>query len=243
MSQEGPGDLDKVFKALGNVTRRRILQLLAQGARYPYELSKTLGLTQRGVFKHLESLQEAGLVERYHGESELGPDRVYYRLNARFGLSTTILPDVFTVRLTRTERTGRILVPRGFIFPEARPDLTALKRLLRELGKVNKRLTDIDEERMRFASLRGKIINKIDEIMDQSVWDEESCQKVRALIDPIKMHSSDTQEETRDMWTETVKQTIRLFESLFETHGTVLEKESRERTEDSDEEEFDISPE
>ena len=96
MSQEGPGDLDKVFKALGSVTRRRILQLLAQGARYPYELSKTLGLTQRGVFKHLEALQEAGLIERYHGESELGPDRVYYRLNARFGLSTTILPDVFT---------------------------------------------------------------------------------------------------------------------------------------------------
>ncbi|MGY5859606.1 MAG: helix-turn-helix domain-containing protein, partial [Candidatus Thorarchaeota archaeon] len=166
MSQDGPGDLDKVFKALGNVTRRRILQLLAQGARYPYELSKTLGLTQRGVFKHLEALQEAGLVERFHGESELGPDRVYYRLNDKFGgLSTTILPDVFTVRLTRRGGTGRILIPKGFIIPEARPDVTAVRRLLSELGKVNKRLVNLDEERLRFSSLRGKIITKIEEIM------------------------------------------------------------------------------
>jgi len=244
MSQEGPGNLDKVFKALGNVTRRRILQLLAQGARYPYELSKTLGLTQRGVFKHLESLQEAGLVERFHGESELGPDRVYYRLNSRFGgLSTTILPDVFTVRLTRRERSGRILVPKGFIIPEARPDVTAVKRLLRELGKVNKRLLEIDEERMRFASLRGQIIRKIEEIMNQSEWDDESCQKVRALIDPIRQQESDTHEDPHDIWAETVKQTIRLFENLFSTPRHILTKKSQKDTEENDEdEEFVINP-
>ncbi len=240
MSQEGPGNLDKVFKALGSVTRRRILQLLAQGARYPYELSKTLGLTQRGVFKHLESLQEAGLVERFHGESELGPDRVYYRLNSKFGgLSTTILPDVFTVRLTRRERSGRILVPKGFIIPEARSDVTTVKRLLRELGKVNKRLLEIDEERMRFASLRGQIIRKIEEIMDQSEWDEESCQKVRTLIDPIR-HQADSQEDSHDIWAETVQQTIRLFESLFSTHGHIVKKKSQESSEDDEDEEFDV---
>ncbi|MGY5880432.1 MAG: helix-turn-helix domain-containing protein [Candidatus Thorarchaeota archaeon] len=241
MSQEGPGDLDKVFKALGNVTRRRILQLLAQGARYPYELSKTLGLTQRGVFKHLEALQEAGLVERFSGESELGPDRVYYRLNDKFGgLSTTILPNVFTVRFTRREGTGRILVPKGFIVPEARPDVTAVRSLLRELGKVNKRLLDIDEERLRFASLRGKIIKKIEDIMDQAQWDEESCQKVRSLIDPIKQETH-PEFDSPDIWTETVKQTIRLFESLFQTHGqSVTSKKSKEEIEDD--EEFVINP-
>ncbi len=244
MSKEGPGELDKVFKALGNVTRRRILQLLAQDARYPYELSKVLGSNYRGILKHLDALQEAGLVERFHGESELGPDRVYYRLNARFGLSTTILPDVFTVRLTRRDKTSRILVPKGFIIPEARPDVTAVKRLLRELGKVNKRLVNIDEERMRFTSLRGKIIRKIEEIMDQSAWDEESCQKVRALIDPIKQLASDPQEDPHDIWTETVKQTLRLFESLFETQGDIIQKKSQQDTEDDDEDkEFIINPE
>lgn len=242
MSKEGPGELDKVFKALGNVTRRRILQLLAQDARYPYELSKVLGSNYRGILKHLEALQEAGLVERFHGKSDLGPDRVYYRLNARFGLSTTILPDVFTVRLTRREKTSRILIPKGFIVPEARPDVTAIKRLLRELGKVNKRLLDIDEERMRFTSLRGKIIRKIEEIMDQSEWDEESCQKVRALIDPIRQQAPDPHEDPHDIWTETVKQTIRLFESLFETQGNIVTMKSQKDNEDDEDEEFVVNP-
>ncbi len=234
MSQEGPGDLDRVFKALGNVTRRRILQLLAQRAHYPYELSTMLGLTPRGVFKHLESLQKAGLVEREHGESELGPDRVYYRLNVRFGLSTTILPDAFVVRLTRHGRTGRLIVPQGFVVPEARPDVAAVKKLLRELGKVNRRLSDLDEERMRFASLRGQIIRQIETIMDEAQWDEESCQKVRTLLDPVRQQMDESMEEEADAWTSTVQEALRLFERMFSGQRPRLKK----KTSDQEEEEF-----
>jgi hypothetical protein len=158
-------------------------------------------------------------------------------LNARFGLSTTILPDVFTIRFTRRE--GSLLVPKGFIIPEARPDVTAVKKLLRELGKVNKRLEDIDEERLRFASLRGKIINKIEEIMENANWDEASCQKVRSLINPLR-HQIDPKEDVHEIWAETMKETIRLFESLFQSHAssTSIEEETV-----SDEEEFVIEPE
>ena len=230
MSQEGPGDLDRVFKALGNETRRRILRLLAQRAHYPYELSSMLGLTPRGVFKHLEALQKAGLVEREHGESELGPDRVYYRLNIRFGLSTTILPDAFTVRVTRHGQTGRIVIPRGFVIPEARPDVAAVRSLLRELGKVNRRLTAIDQERMRFTSLRGQIIRQIETIMDQAQWDEESCQKVRSLLDPIRQQMDESVET--DTWTSTVQEALRLFERMFSVQPQRREKIS----EDDDEE-------
>ena len=215
MSQ-GPSDLDKVFKALGNETRRRILRLLAQGERYPYELSKVLGLTPRGVFKHLEALQEAGLVERQHGESEVGPDRVYYRLNVRFGLSTTILPDAFVVRLRSHGRSGRrLIVPQGFIIPEARPDVAAVRKLLRELGKVNRKLESLDDERMRFASFRSQIIRQIDAIMEHADWDEESCQRVRSLIDPIRQQVDESVEEREDAWASTVKEALRLFEEML----------------------------
>lgn len=241
MSQEKPDDLDKVFKALGNVTRRRILQLLAQGERYPYELSKTLDLTQRAVFKHLDALQKAGLVERYHGESDLGPDRVYYRLNARFGLSTSIQPDAFFVRFTRRGGSTSIIVPKGFVIPDARPDVTAVRKLLNELGKVNKRLLDIDDERMRFASLRGQIIKRIEDIMNQCDWDENSCQRVRSLIDPIRQPVIDNVDEINDVWTETIKQTISLFESLFESDMVTESVDNDD--EEEDDEEYLIEPE
>ena len=224
MSQEGPGDLDRVFKALGNETRRRILRLLAQRAHYPYELSSMLGLTPRGVFKHLEALQKAGLIEREQRESDLGPDRIYYRLNVRFGLSTTILPDAFVVRLTKHGQTGRLIVPQGFIIPEARPDVAAVRRLLRELGKVNKRLTAIDQERMRFTSLRGQIIRQIDTIMDEAKWDEESCQKVRTLLDPVRQQMDDPVEP--DAWTTTVQEALRLFERMFSARHPIPKKTS-----------------
>jgi predicted transcriptional regulator len=225
MSQEGPSDLDKVFKALGNETRRRILRLLSQGERYPYELSKLLGLTPRGVFKHLEALQDAGLVEREHGESEVGPDRVYYRLNVRFGLSTTILPDAFVVRLTSHGAAGRrLLRPQGFIIPEARPDVTAVRKLLRELGKVNRQLEHLEEERMRFASLRSQIIRRIEAIMEYARWDEATCQKVRTMIDPIRQEMDESVEEREDAWTSTVKEALKLFESMLASHSQSSEK-------------------
>jgi len=217
MSQEGPGEQEtKVFKALANETRRRIIHLLAQGDRYPYELSKILGFTPRGVFKHLEALQEAGLVEREHGESEVGPDRVYYRLNRRFGLSTTILPGSFAVRIiSRDTSTRKLIVPQGFIIPEARPDVAAVRKLLRELGKVNRRLESIDNEKMKFASFRSRIIQQIEAIMDHAKWDEESCQKVRSLINPIRQQVYDTTQEREDAWESIVHEALRLFESLL----------------------------
>jgi len=238
MSQ-GPSDLDKVFKALGNETRRRILRLLAQGERYPYELSKVLGLTPRGVFKHLEALQEAGLVERQHGESEVGPDRVYYRLNVRFGLSTTILPDAFVVRLRSHGRTGRhLIVPQGFIIPEARPDVAAVKKLLRELGKVNRKLESLDDERMRFASLRSQIIHQIEAIMEHAEWDEESCQKVRSLIDPIRQQVDETVEAREDAWASTVQEALKLFEEML----TGRPPATRKKSESEDDEEIVLDP-
>ncbi|MDH4213435.1 MAG: helix-turn-helix domain-containing protein [Candidatus Thorarchaeota archaeon] len=224
MSEEGPSDLDKLFRALSSDTRRRILQLLAQGERYPYELSKTLGLTPPGVFKHLEALQDAGLVERELVESDLGPDRVYYRLNARFGLSTTILPNAFVVRLIRRS-SGGIVVPQGFIIPEARQDVAAIRRLLNELGRVNKRLADLDEERMRFASVRGEIINQIESIMSMCSWDEKSCQEVRALLDPIKQSATTIDDDQPDVWASTVKEALKLFERLFATNESEEEDE------------------
>jgi predicted transcriptional regulator len=234
MSQEGPSELDRLFRALASDTRRRILRLLAQGERYPYELSKTLKLTPRGVFKHLEALQDAGLVEREPGESDLGPDRVYYRLNARFGLSTTILPNSFIVRLIRRSPSG-VLVPQGFIIPEARQDVAAVRHLLNELGKVNKRLADLDEERMRFASVRGQIIKQIESIMQQCSWDEESCQEVRKLLDPMRQTATTVEEEEPEIWASAVKEAISLFEKFFESQESALTSEEEEDLDEDDE--------
>jgi len=216
LSKTEPEDIDKVFKALGHITRRRILRLLAQHPRYPYELSKILDLNRRVVLKHLDALQEAGLVEVEPGASDLGPDRTYYKLNVRIGLSTTILPNTFAVRMSQIGGSHILAIPRGFVVPDASPDVKAVKGLLSELNRVNTKLKSIDEERARFASLRSRIIQKIEDIMTECNWDAESCQRVRSLLDPTSTQRNDKHTTIEDEWSEALKEALKLLEQLLQ---------------------------
>jgi DNA-binding transcriptional ArsR family regulator len=57
------GDLDAVWKALSDPTRRAILDLLRQGPRTTTEIVDAFPhLTRFGVMKHIDVLREAGLV-------------------------------------------------------------------------------------------------------------------------------------------------------------------------------------
>ncbi len=66
-------DEDKVFKALGDSTRRFLLDLLfSHDGRTLGELESELTMTRFGVMKHLRVLEEAGLiVTRRSGREKL----------------------------------------------------------------------------------------------------------------------------------------------------------------------------
>ena len=65
-----------VFDALGDPTRRHIVESLAQGEASATQLAANLPVTRQAVAKHLTALREAGLVEsRRQGRETL------YRVN------------------------------------------------------------------------------------------------------------------------------------------------------------------
>ncbi len=66
-------DLDAVFRALADPTRRYLLDLLfAQDGRTLSELEAELTMTRFGVMKHLKVLEQAGLViSRRSGREKL----------------------------------------------------------------------------------------------------------------------------------------------------------------------------
>jgi DNA-binding transcriptional ArsR family regulator len=66
-----------VFDALGDPTRRHIVESLSQGEASATRLAADLPVTRQAVSKHLTALREAGLVEsRRQGRETL------YRVNA-----------------------------------------------------------------------------------------------------------------------------------------------------------------
>jgi predicted transcriptional regulator len=179
------------------------------------ELSKLLELNRRVVLKHLDALQDAALVEREAGDSDLGPDRIYYRLKASFGLSTTISPNAFLMRFTQRQHLGALASHSSFVIRDTNPDVKVVRRLLGELDKTHKQLSVIDEERMRLASIRAEIIRRIEGIMNECKWDRKSCQRVRALIDPVRMGIPIETTTERDPWSESIREALNLFEKMF----------------------------
>lgn len=72
--------LDKsTFKALASENRIAILKSLDKRRKTASELSHELGTTVQGISEHLQSLQQAGLVERQENERKW----VYYNLTGK----------------------------------------------------------------------------------------------------------------------------------------------------------------
>ena len=59
-----PQDLDAVFAALADPTRRAILSRLAAGEASVNEIAAPFAISQPAVSKHLKVLERAGLIER-----------------------------------------------------------------------------------------------------------------------------------------------------------------------------------
>jgi len=62
--QQSPPDLDAVFAALADPTRRAILLRLADGQASVNELAAPFAMSQPAVSRHLKVLERAGLIER-----------------------------------------------------------------------------------------------------------------------------------------------------------------------------------
>ena len=62
--QTGDDQLDRVFAALANSTRRAMLARLARGEANVNELASPFQLSLPAISKHLKVLEQAGLVQR-----------------------------------------------------------------------------------------------------------------------------------------------------------------------------------
>lgn len=62
--REAPPDLDAIFAALADPTRRSILTRLSTGEASLAEIAAPFRMSQPAVSKHLRVLERAGLVER-----------------------------------------------------------------------------------------------------------------------------------------------------------------------------------
>lgn len=103
-------DVDAVFSALSDPTRRRVIRSLSQdGPSTVTELAGRIPVTRQAIAKHLAALDEAGLV----GSSSTGRRRAYHLTPGPLSEAMDWMVEVGAEWDARLETLRRVLEPGG----------------------------------------------------------------------------------------------------------------------------------
>jgi ArsR family transcriptional regulator len=188
-----PDEIDVLLDVLGNETRRRILQLLADEPRYFIQLSKDLGVSQQAVLKHLEILERYGFVVSFQGESDFAaPKRKYFQLNRSCMLAIGITNDtVQFVFHDISQEPSKDALNRGDLksVQKAVVDLEREKDHSKIVGmsdallrEINQKLRDLANTEISLLRLKQKITRTAHEAIRESFEEELQRQILYSTI-------------------------------------------------------------
>jgi DNA-binding transcriptional ArsR family regulator len=100
-------DIDRVFHALGDPTRRAIVERLSQGPISVSRLAEPLDITLAAVVQHLQVLEESGLVKT----EKLGRVRTCSIDPAGLAVAKQWIEDRRSIWDRRLDRLGDLLAP------------------------------------------------------------------------------------------------------------------------------------
>jgi predicted transcriptional regulator len=154
-------DADVILDILGNDTRRRILAVLAEQPMYFNQLAREVDVGQQAMLRHLQALEEVGLVETYAEKSDLGaPDRKYYRLNTSFILTVSLSADNFTVTNQRMEESRRRESIKYYRRLGGASPKSAEQDAGQELSVLRDSLSDIEQESPQSVAQLSDMLGK-----------------------------------------------------------------------------------
>jgi ArsR family transcriptional regulator len=166
-------NIDVLLDVLGNDTRRRILQLLADEPRYFIQLSRDLGVSQQAVLKHLEILESHGFVTSYAEESSLpAPKRKYFQLNMSCMLAIGITRDAVDFVLQDIPHKGEDEIDQKELkllsksvaeleeIEDAQETLEVSDHLLKEINAKLRELTEVEIFLLRMKQRINRVAHK-----------------------------------------------------------------------------------
>lgn len=171
---------DFLLDILGNETRRKMLQLLADEPRYLLQLAEQLNVSQQAVLKHLVLLEKMGFVTSFKAESDLAaPPRKYYQLARSFYLSVSMTRDTFGLKIEEVpleQRATSQRLPDKYkslhtqildleASKDAREILEKCDRVLHEIGREAEELKNME---IHLLKLRHRAMKKAHEAIQQT---------------------------------------------------------------------------
>ncbi|MBI2648770.1 MAG: ArsR family transcriptional regulator [Thaumarchaeota archaeon] len=189
-------DLDSILLTVENPIRRKLIRRLSEEPSYQLQLSKELGFSQQLVAKHLDSMEDVGVVASLLEDSPHGPRRKEYLLNKSISLSVDFAPNLFRARVMSfdTLQEGQEhSFPAHDLMPRMRdalkrPEESRLGSLGTLVGEIDKRLFALDDERSVLLYLRHLTMKEVSKVIAGL---KMSPEKKKVLYHVLDEHNKD----------------------------------------------------
>ncbi len=159
-------DVDKILDALGNESRRRIVELLATKPCYITEISYSLRMAPKVVLEHLEKLERAGIVKSF----EIGRRR-YYCINKSFGIEILVSPHRFKANVFEI-RNGEVLN----IVKELEELLKTVEDMRDDsISSIYRALTKFNEIQSKFLMIQSVLAAKFNRFAERLLEEINRC--------------------------------------------------------------------
>jgi ArsR family transcriptional regulator len=179
-------DANLILDILGNDTRRKILTVLSEEPMYFNQLAKKIGIGQQAILRHLQALEEGGLIETYAEKSDLGaPDRKYYRLNTSFILTISLSEDDFTITNQKIAELRHKESRKYYKNFDSIPEDTgiALSSLQENLAGIEQEISKLDSRLNDLRALKQLVLHKLHEIGMDSFENDERKVLYKIVVD------------------------------------------------------------
>ena len=178
-------EIGELLDLLGNDTRRRILESLANEPKYFIQLSKEIGVSQQAVLKHLFLLEKFGLIESFKAKSNLAaPDRKYFQLNRSVYLSIGITGNSMEIKMENIKGPNKVK-PKNRMATEIKgkyiqrdKEITdILKNTKLNLELIEQRMEEIENEKIGLLKDKQKILQIAHQVIRESL-EEDLARKI-----------------------------------------------------------------
>ena len=173
-------EIGELLDLLGNDTRRRILESLANEPKYFIQLSKEIGVSQQAVLKHLFLLEKFGLIESFKAKSNLAaPDRKYFQLNRSVYLSIGITGNSMEIKMenikgpNKTKPKNRMTTEiKGKYIQRDKEITDILKNTKHNLELIEQRMEEIENEKIGLLKDKQKILQIAHQVIRESLEED-----------------------------------------------------------------------
>ena len=213
-----------ILDILGNDTRRKILTVLSEEPMYFNQLAKKIGIGQQAILRHLQALEDIGLIETYAEKSNFGaPDRKYYRVNDSFVLTISLSEDNFTITKQNITESRNKESKKYYKNLDSMPEEAgeALSLLQENLTKIEEQISAQESRLNDLYALRQMVLSKLHKIGMTSFKEnerrllykivEESPRSIAELSDLVDEKESSLKDLIREMRSKVDKDSAQLL--------------------------------